>query len=358
MSIRLHNIHLPLDHAEGAAEAAALRWLGVRPAEVRSVRIRRRSVDARRGRPIRFVYQVEVDVRGDETAALGPGVRRRRDRKITARIVPAGRPEPPAPGTESLRGPVVVVGAGPCGLFAAHRLAERGFLPVVLDRGKPAEQRMKDLRRFRLFGDLDPESNLLFGEGGAGMFSDGKLTTRNRSPLIDEVLEIFHRSGAPDSILVEARPHIGSNFLPRVLPRLRTHLTARGAAFRFETRVTGFEVKEGRLTALRIGEERLEVGAAILGTGGSARDVFKRLGAAGAALEARPTLVGVRVEHPQDLIDANQYGAAAGDARLGSAEYFLTLRASEADGLRRPVHSFCMCPGGEVVAVATEAGGV
>ncbi|MBN2491907.1 MAG: hypothetical protein JXQ29_13755, partial [Planctomycetes bacterium] len=297
MPIRVSNIHLPLDHPDGAPEAAALRWLGVRAAAVRTVRLRRRSIDARRGRPIALVYQVDVEVAGDAAALLRGAGRRWRDRKVRADRLPAGRPAPPEPGTERLRGPVAVVGAGPCGVFAAARLVERGFRPVLLERGKPTEARLKDLRQFRLQGRLDPESNVLFGEGGAGMFSDGKLATRNRSPLIDEVLAMLHAAGAPEHILVDARPHVGSNLLPRILRRLRARLIAMGAAYRFETRVTGLEIAaDGRVVALRVQdragvprEERLEVGAVLLAAGGSARELFASLAAAGVALEARPT---------------------------------------------------------------------
>ena len=366
MPIRVSNIHLPLDHTDGAPETAALRWLGLTPGRVQGASIRRRTLDARRGRPVQWVYQVDVDVRGDEASALADSGLRGRDRKIRADRVAAGRPAPPDPGDETLCGGVAVVGAGPGGLFAAARLAERGFQPVILERGKPTEDRMGDLRAFRLHGQLDPESNLLFGEGGAGMFSDGKLTTRNRSPLVDEVIDLFHQAGAPEGIRIEARPHIGSNLLPGVLRRLRAWLEARGAIFRFGARVKGFERGEdGRLTALRVventgmpREERLEVGAVILAAGGSARDVFFALEASGVALEARPTLIGVRVEHPQALVDRNQYGAEHVATRLGSAEYFLKFRVGACPGLDRPVHSFCMCPGGEVIAIASEPHGV
>jgi len=366
MPIRISNIHLPLDHPDDAPEAAAVRWLGVAAGQIRSARVRRRSVDARRGRRLGVVYVVDVEVQGDEQAALAGAGRRSRDRKIRAAVIPAGRPAPPTPGREPLSGPVVVVGAGPAGIFAAARLAERGFRPVLIERGKPTEARMKDLRRFRLFGRLNPESNLLFGEGGAGMYSDGKLTTRNRSPLTDEVLDMFHAAGAPASILVEARPHIGSNFLPKIIRRLRSQLTRMGVTYRFDTRLSGLEIgADGTLEALRVidasgapREERVEPGAVLLATGGSAREIFAVLEAAGVALEARPTLMGVRVEHPQELIDRNQFGEASGSERLGRAEYFLTLKARPAAGLPRPVHSFCMCPGGEVIAIASEAGGL
>jgi len=366
MPIRISNIHLPLDHPDEAPETAAVRWLGVDAGRVQSARVRRRSVDARRGRRLGLVYVVDVEVTGDELAVLAGAGRRRRDRKVRAAVIPAGRPAPPAPGREPLPGPVVVVGAGPAGIFAAARLAERGFRPLLLERGRPTEARMKDLRRFRLFGHLNPESNLLFGEGGAGMYSDGKLTTRNRSPLTDEVLDMFHAAGAPASILVEGRPHIGSNFLPKIIRRLRARLTGMGVTYRFETRLRGVEIgADGTLEAIRVvdasgapREERVGVGAVILATGGSAREVFATLEAAGIAVEARPTLMGVRVEHPQELIDRNQFGEASGSARLGRAEYFLTLKAAPAAGLSRPVHSFCMCPGGEVIAIASEAGGL
>ncbi len=359
MPIRVSNIDLPPDHADGAAEDVALRTLRLRPEQARAVTVRRRSVDARRGRPLRLIYQVDVDPSGDPADALG----RVRRGKASARWVDEPGREPPLPGDEALRGTVAIVGAGPCGLFAAYRLAQRGFRPLVIERGKPTERRMKDLRGFRLFGELDPQSNLLFGEGGAGMFSDGKLTTRNRSPFIDEVLRILHEAGAPESILVEARPHVGSNFLPKVLRRMRRTIEAMGGCYRFDTEVVDVARDAGgRIAALVLRDadghdERVATGAVVLAAGGSARELFVRLDAAGIALEARPTLMGVRVEHPQALIDVNQYGAPSdAHTRLGSAEYFLTLKPDPA--MPRPVHSFCMCPGGEVIAIASETGGV
>jgi uncharacterized FAD-dependent dehydrogenase len=242
-----------------------------------------------------------------------------------------------------------VVGAGPAGLFAAWHLAEHGARVVLIERGKPVETRARDFGRFRGRGLLDPESNICFGEGGAGTYSDGKLTTRKNDPLVREVLERLVEVGAPDRILVDAKPHIGTNKLFGMLKGLRTRLLELGVEIRFQTRVDRLSLSQGRLTGLETAAGTIDCTAAILATGHSARDTFAALLAQGVPMEPKPFAVGVRAEHRQALIDRAQYRVGTRPQTLPPADYRLT---HEENG--RGVYSFCMCPGGMVIPAATE----
>jgi len=353
MSIRLTEVYIPLDHEDEDVRAAAAGSLGLEADDVASVEVLRRAVDARRKPNIRFVYTLLVrlaeaarEAEAVEGAAEG-----------TARIESPVAPELPRPGTESLQGPVIVVGAGPAGLFAALRLAEAGYVPLVVERGRPVEERRTDVRAFAREGALDPESNIVFGEGGAGAFSDGKLTHRSESGESRLVAETLAACGADDDIRFDARPHVGSDVLPGVVAALRERIVQAGGEVRFSSRVSGFRLAGGRLAGITItsadGSDEVAPGAVIIAPGLSARDTWRALAEAGVPLEARPTLIGVRVEHKQETIDRAQYGALAGHPRLGAAEYFLKYPASDS---LRPVHSFCMCPGGWVIPVSSSEG--
>lgn len=322
------------------AEKAAAQ-LGVSPNDVRSVYVLKKSVDAR-GRRCRF--QLSVQVGGDDPLA------------------DLGGPLPAAVDGDK---PVVIIGAGPAGLFAAYELARRGVRSVVIDRGKEVQPRRRDLKGLNQRGTVDEDSNYCFGEGGAGTYSDGKLYTRakKRGPVRD-VLEILALHGAPREILVDARPHIGSNRLPKVLVAMRERLLACGVSFRFQTRVEDFGIDDGRCTRVFVRKvdddngdtsslEELQARAVVLATGHSARDIYALCAQKNVAIEAKPFALGVRIEHPQPLINAIQYGQDAGHPALPNAPYEQRAEVDE-----RGVFSFCMCPGGFIVPAATERGGV
>ncbi|MEM7158810.1 MAG: FAD-dependent protein [Myxococcota bacterium] len=248
---------------------------------------------------------------------------------------------------------VVIVGAGPAGTFCAWALAQHGIRSVVLERGKPVRPRRRDLAALSKQGQLDPESNYCFGEGGAGTFSDGKLYTRShKRGDMQRVLDAFVGYGAPSQILVDARPHIGTNRLPGVVGAMREHLESAGVEFAFGRRVDGLVVKDGRVCGVRLEQETIDARAVVLAVGHSARDVTQWLHEAGVALSAKPFAVGFRVEHPQPLIDGLQFGGLAGHPALGAAAYRLVEQAEGAGAF-----SFCMCPGGFIVPAATEHGG-
>ncbi len=343
MIVRIANLKLPLGSAEDELIEEISRRLSLPADELRSLRIRRRALDARRASNLHYVYTVEVDVPLSEdqiTSIAGVDLMRAEDvHRVT-------------PGEREIRGRPVVVGAGPAGLFAAWRLAEYGYRPILLERGKSVERRRYDTAAFWKHGTLDPDSNVLFGEGGAGAFSDGKLTSRIKDPRKDEVLDVLVRCGAPATIAYDARPHVGTNRLPYILHELREQLVSRGTEIRFDTRVTDFDVDE-TIRYVDTNRERIESDAVVLAIGHSARDTYEMLVDRGVALEPKPFAMGIRVQHSQALIDRAQYGRAAGTDSLEAAEYVLTCARTN---VGHAVYSFCMCPGGAVIPCASEPG--
>ncbi len=345
--LRIDNIKTEPGADEAALRKRAAAILRVREDELTALRVLRRSVDARDG--VFFVWSLGVSLRS-EAAAL-----RRCKGKNVSRFVP--RPyELPEPLAAPPEPRPVIVGAGPAGLFGALVLARCGARPILLERGRPVEERARDVERFWAGGALDPESNVQFGEGGAGAFSDGKLNTGTRDARHGWILERFAAGGAPADILIDARPHVGTDKLFLVLRDLRRELVSLGAELRFSHRLTGIGTENGAVASLRVaspeGEYALPAERVILAPGHSARDTFALLRAAGVAMEPKPFAVGVRIEHAQRDIDAAQYGAAAGDPALPPSSYKLAYHTAAGRG----VFSFCVCPGGQVVAAASEPG--
>ncbi len=335
-------VPLGLDDPPERLKDRAARRLGVPPGEVRSWRVLRRSLDARGDRPPRFVCRVGVELRADLPVAETGGVSR-----WDARPLPVPLPVP-AP-----LDPPVVVGAGPAGLFAALRLAAHGLRPVVVERGKPLEERVRDVARYWRRGELDPDSNVAFGEGGAGTFSDGKLTYRGKDPLKTWVFETLVACGAPGDILIDARPHLGTDRLRTVLRAVRARLLSGGARFRFGERVERLVLDGGRVRGVEIRAGILDADAVFLAPGHGARDLIRTCAGQGVAAEAKGFALGVRAELPQHAVDRRQYGRWHGHPGLPPAEFSVRARAAG-----RGVYSFCMCPGGTVVPAGTEPDGV
>ncbi|MCC8356820.1 MAG: hypothetical protein LJU34_03060 [Oscillospiraceae bacterium] len=339
--IRLRNIALPLDGDEAALEAAAARALGCK---VKSLSVVRRAVDARKKSDVHFVYTLDVSVK-NETSALA----RCRD----AAPAPEGIWQPPAfSGNRDSR--PVVVGFGPGGMFAALVLAMAGLRPIVLERGEAAEARTETVARMRKSGRLDPESNIQFGEGGAGAFSDGKLSSGVKDRRIPWVLAQLVEAGAPADILTDAKPHIGTDLLPGVCAGIRRRIISLGGEVRFSTKVTGLTAENGRLTGAETNQGLVPCEALILACGHSARDTFEILCKLGIPLSPKPFAMGVRIEHLQREIDKAQYGPFAGHPKLSAADYSLACQLPNG----RRCYTFCMCPGGEVVPAASEEGRV
>jgi len=343
----VHNIRLDLDHKDEALAAAAARRLGISRDELGEVSIFKRSVDARRENDIKLVYSLLVEVEDEDALS----------RKIESDSQVRPAPDTGYKPVTRARGEDVdrplVVGMGPAGLFAGLVLAEMGFAPLLIERGKKVRERAADTFQFWREGDLNPESNVQFGEGGAGTFSDGKLNTRisDRANRDRKVLREFVRAGAPEEILYLNKPHIGTLRLVKILQKMRERIQNLGGRLRYQSRVVDLLLEEGRVCGVRLeGGEEILARHVILALGHSARDTFRMLQERGAALEAKPFSIGLRIEHPQSLIDRRQYGNQAGHLRLGAADYQLVHHGSQG----RSVYTFCMCPGGTVLAAASE----
>ena len=346
MRYLLSNLPIDLDQEKAPPGEWLAPHLGGRPEDFERPVLERRSLDARHKGAIRFLVSVSFDCGRDLGACpLPPGVTLEPAPEPVSWTV-AAVPRPPR---------VVVVGSGPAGTFCAMRLLDYGIAPVVLERGAAMEERVRKVGVLWKEGVLDPEANAQFGEGGAGTFSDGKLTTRIGHPAIRYVLEAFVKAGADPKVLYLAKPHVGTDVIRKCAVLMRKEAAARGAEYRFRAKLADLRWKDGRLAAvvLESGEE-LPCDAVVLAPGHSARDTFEMLRRHGVAMRQKAFAMGVRIEHPQDLIDRSQYGPSAGHPGLPPADYRLVCNL----GPNRAAYSFCMCPGGEVIQCASEPGGV
>ena len=350
--LRIQELKLPLDHPEPALRQAILKRLGVSDQNLVSFTVFKRAYDARKTSAIQLIYTIDADVKE------APSVLKRlsRDKQIVP--TPDLDYRPPLQAQSGAKRPVVV-GMGPCGLFAGLLLAEMGFNPIILERGKIVRERTVDTFKFWRKGVLNPGSNAQFGEGGAGTFSDGKLYSQIKDPrhLGRKVLTEFVEAGAPDEILYVSKPHIGTFRLVSMIEHMRGKIERLGGEIRFEHQVTDILLHERhgekQVAAVVLANgEAIETDHLVMALGHSARDTFEMLHGRGVFFEAKPFSIGVRIEHPQSIIDCARFGPSAGHPILGAADYKLAHHASNG----RSVYSFCMCPGGTVVAAASEDG--
>ncbi len=344
-TLRISQLYLPLQHTTEDIFHKACKAAGISKNVAGPMRLVRKSVDARKKEDVHFSYTVELEVPAKVKYKKGGKVE-----EITPVLY-----APKAEGKEKITDPIVVIGAGPAGLFCAYLLAKCGLRPLLLERGKAVLERQADVERFWETGILDPNSNVQFGEGGAGTFSDGKLNTMVKDPVGRNrfVLETLVSFGAAEEILYESKPHVGTDVLCTVVKRMREEILRLGGQVRFSARVTDFCFKDGRLSSLMINDdEELRVSAAVLATGHSARDTFEKLYEKAVDMSPKAFAVGFRVEHPQEMIDVSQYGKIADRTLLPPAPYKLTFHAANG----RSVYSFCMCPGGYVVNASSEEG--
>ncbi len=360
--IRITNFTIELDESDASVSKKIAAALKVKQESIRRWQIVRKAIDARKKEHIHFVCTVECSLPPDINPTLPP----------QAEIVEHSRLDIDKPEilntTVASKKHVIVVGSGPAGLFAALALIEAGMQVTLLERGKPVEARMRDIGRLRSRGELNPESNICFGEGGAGTYTDGKLYTRIKHPFVRWVLNEFVRFGAKRDILIDAHPHLGTDRLVRIIRNMRSYLIDMGVDYRFETRVDALLTENGKVIGVRTapsgkssekGGEEIQADSVVLAIGHSARDTFEHLQTLGIAMEAKEFAVGVRAEHAQEWIDECQFGPAKDSEKLGAAEYSLTHQANAPfmpTGSKRGIYSFCMCPGGLIVPSPTEEG--
>jgi len=361
--LRINELKLPLDHPESALEDAVLARLGIPPQALLSMSVFKRSYDARKRSAIVLIYAIDAEVT-DESEVLA---RLKHDAHVMPapdtgyKFVAGGEQLQGHDGAGNINERPIVIGTGPCGLFVALILAQMGLRPLILERGKVVRERTVDTFGFWRKRELNPESNVQYGEGGAGTFSDGKLYSQIKDPKHygRKVLTEFVKAGAPEEIMYVSKPHIGTFRLVKMVEQMRENIIALGGEYRFGCKVSDITVEgEGAARQIRgvtlASGEHIASRHVVLAIGHSARDTFEMLYERGVYIEAKPFSVGFRVEHPQSLIDACRFGPNAGNKILGAADYKLVHHAANG----RSVYSFCMCPGGTVVAAASEPGRV
>ena len=345
--IRLNSINLPFDHSETDMVNAIIKLLRIPREDLLSFRILKRSLDARKNRPMLRVYSFVVEVKDEESLA---GIINRSEKIVNASDL---NYQIPTLRSRKEGNPPLIIGTGPAGIFAGLVLAEAGLNPILLERGKPVNQRTKDVRNFWSNRSLNTESNVQFGEGGAGTFSDGKLRTRvkDKTQRTRKILTDLVIAGAPEEILYDHKPHVGTANLVNVVKNIREKIEGLGGKYRFDSKVVELLIERNSIIGVKL-ENGNEIfsDTVILAIGHSARDTFVMLEKAGVELAPKPFSVGFRIEHPQELIDKNQYGKYAGHPKLGAAEYQLAFKTSTG----RSVYSFCMCPGGAVIGSSSE----
>jgi uncharacterized FAD-dependent dehydrogenase len=354
--LRLTQIKLPLDYNDASLRAAIIDRLGIAPDELLGVTIFRRGYDARKRSDIFFIFTLDVEIK-DESTVLKRLQAKGKGKNTDVGLTPEMSYKFVTHAPADLTSRPIIIGTGPCGLLAGLVLAQMGFKPIILERGKAVRERTKDTWNLWRKSVLNPESNVQFGEGGAGTFSDGKLWSQIKDPqhLGRKVLEEFVKSGAPEEILYVSKPHIGTFRLVKMVEAMRAEITGLGGEIRFNSRVDRINIENGQVRGVELANgEQIAADHVVLAIGHSARDTFKMLHEQGVYIEPKPFSIGFRIEHPQTLIDRARFGNFAGNEMLGAADYKLVHHCANG----RSAYSFCMCPGGQVVAAASEEGRV